>query len=81
MKKEHPWTVMIMSDSGLTKQCGLRQLWCYTSGGNFYAMWPVANVSHFVFSLSSAHINTYLDQVQLQRQKYFSEEGCKDGSV
>lgn len=74
-------TIMIVSDPGLTKQCGSRQSWCHTSGGNFCAMWTIASVSHFVFSLSSAHANTHLDQVQLQRQKHFSEEGFRDGSV
>lgn len=72
---------MNVSGSGLRKACGLGQWWCHTSGGNFYAEWTIPSVSHFVFSVSSAHINAYLDQVQPQRHKQFSEEGCKDGSV
>lgn len=73
--------IMIVTGPGLRKECILRQLWCHTIGGIFFAVWTIPSVSHFVFSLSSAHINMYLDQVQLQRHKHFSEEGCKDGSV
>lgn len=42
-------------------------------------MLTIASVSHFVFSLSSAHINTYLDQYSYKGINISQSKGVKMG--